>query len=236
MGTEAGQSLEAILRRKELERRSGDGAFAWGIGNSLGRSADLARMLSPSGEVDVLFTPMKSAAKAADIAPSTILLWLCYIGVNGELLDLPKYSLVTSRGGSERRSHYALLCHSTDNIADHGDLGAFDARLVRNLASSNPVGASQVTSVVRYEGPSATVDKPYRIAFRAKLWAEGFVRLGAPVPLTGVMREEYLKVCQADSVDEWRAGVDRIRLLAQCDIEQSPVQEELFAELAQAAL
>jgi 4-aminobutyrate aminotransferase-like enzyme len=42
MGTEAGQTLGTILRRKELERQAGSGIFAWGIGNSLGASPALA--------------------------------------------------------------------------------------------------------------------------------------------------------------------------------------------------
>lgn len=42
MGTEAGQTLETILRRTEFERT----AFAWGIGNSLGETVFVLNLLS----------------------------------------------------------------------------------------------------------------------------------------------------------------------------------------------
>lgn len=231
MGTEAGQPLDSIMRRKELERRSSNGAFTWGIGNSLGGAATLAKSLSPSGEVDVLFTRMKSAAKAADVTPSSVVLWLGYYDAHGNLVDLPGYSLVTSRGSAEKRSHYALLCHSSSDITSQIDLGAFDATYARNLASSNPIGASQVTSVVRYDVSAPTdFHKPYHVAFRAKLWEEGFVRLGAPVTLSGDLANLYRETCNANSVEDWCIGVKSIRALAKNTVEKKIVQSDFFKD------
>src|SRR5665647_1443535 len=85
MGTEAGQPLEDILRRKELERRVGGGLFAWGIGNSLGVNPMLAQQEMQRNDVDVLFTPMRSAAKQIDVAPGQVLLWLDCIDEAGKL-------------------------------------------------------------------------------------------------------------------------------------------------------
>lgn len=117
MGTEAGQSLDGILRRKELERRAGHGLFAWGIGNSLGVAAKLAQEETQDSEVEVLFTPMRSAAKQVDVAPSQVLLWLGYLGENGEQIRLPNHMVITSRGNLEQGAESAHITHLfvTDN-------------------------------------------------------------------------------------------------------------------------
>lgn len=222
MGTEAGQSLGAILRRKELERQAGNGMFAWGIGNSLGTSAELAKKFSPSRDVNVLFTPMKSSPKNTDENPPNLLLWLAYLQRDGRVEDLPGHVLVTSRGGGGKRAHYALLCRSDATITDQVDGGTFDAVYATNLVSSNPVGASQVTSIVRYAQQSrdwtrsqSPLKKPYRIAFRAKFFGEGFVRLACPIVLSGRVLELYRALLQVTNVKEWLDRVNALRLAAQ---------------------
>lgn len=214
MGTEAGQPLAAILRRKELERCAGGGIFAWGIGNSLGEAPTRARQMSPSGDVEVLFTPMKSAPKAADVSPAQLLLWIHYQNRSGSQAALPEHMLVTSRGGVDKRTHYALLCQSDDPIEERHDAGAFDSAGVRNLVSMNPVGASQVTSVVRYSGSRASTGNAYRIAFKARLYAEGFVKLIDPIPLDAELKALYEKVCAARTKDAWFAGVRSLKSAA----------------------
>ncbi|TCS37906.1 hypothetical protein EDC30_103198 [Paucimonas lemoignei] len=238
MGTEAGQSLDTILRRKELERRAGNGVFAWGIGNSLGTSAELARNQSPGREVEVLFTPMKSAPKSVDVTPSSLLLWLAYLGDNGNLVDLPRHMFVTSRGGIEKRSHYALLCQSDVSIEEQSNAGIFDAIYAKNLASLNPIGASQVTSVVSYQpkvrlskGP-LTFEKPYQVAFRAKFFGKGFVRLARPVVMTGTMMALYQGLCEVQTAKEWHEGVQAIRSIAEDAVGGASCQNDLFGEYA----
>lgn len=227
MGTEAGQPLAAILRRKELERSAGGGTFAWGIGNSLGGAADLAKQMSASGDVDVLFTPMRSAAKAADVAPSRLFLWIYYQDRSGRVATLPEHMLVTSRGGAEKRTHYALLCRSEAPLEEGRDRGVFDSCGVRNLASMSPVGASQVTSVVRYCGRAVPGERPYRVSFRAKLHAEGFVKLVEPVDLNGDLLELYERVCQAGNGESWRDGVRKLRKAALAAKQGHAAQDEL---------
>jgi hypothetical protein len=218
MGTESGQPLETILRRKELERRSGDGLFAWGIGNSLGMSTDLARKMSPYGEVDVLFSPMKSTPKPVDVEPPQVLLWLGYVDVDGSIVSLPSHMLVTSRGGSEKRSHYALLCYSAEEIRADG-AHILDAAYARNLASLNPIGASQVTSVVRYENKlNGKPEKPYRIAFQAKLHGKGFVKLAHPIAMDAQIMSLYRQVCNSASPADWYDGASEIRSTAQTQL------------------
>lgn len=214
MGAEAGQPLTAILSRKELERSAGGGTFAWGIGSSLGDSAELAKRVSPSGEVEVLFTPMKSPPKAGDVSPAQLLLWMFYQSPTGGLATLPEHMLVTSRGGGDKRSHYALLCQSESKIEDGVENGVFDSSWVRNLATRNPVGASQVTSIVRYEKGWVASERPYRIAFKAKLYAEGFVRLAEPVVMDCELTALYEAICQVRTVEDWCVGVRRLRKAA----------------------
>jgi hypothetical protein len=209
MGAEAGQGLNDILHRKELERAAGNGSFAWGIGNSLGNSANFARQQSPTGEVDVLFTPMKSAPIVTDTSPSQLFLWLYYLSASGKIKTLPEHMLITSRGQESKRSHYALLCHSSEEISAK-DLGGFHSSSVRNLVSMNPVGASQVTSIVRYQ----TLDieeKPYRVSFKAKFHGEGFVKLIEPVLMDEVLTMMYQDACASDSPSEWNEAVSKLK-------------------------
>lgn len=228
MGTEAGQPLAAILHRKELERSAGGGTFAWGIGNSLGGSAELAKRLSPSGQVDVLFTPMKSAPKAIDVAPSQLLLWMYYQLPSGSVASLPEHMLVTSRGGADKRTHYALLCQSDAPLEDRYDYGTFDPSGVRNLASMNPVGASQVTSVVRYSGATMPAERAYRVAIRARLYAEGFVKLTTPIIMNKELTELYDLVCSVRTEEAWRSGVRELKMAALALNEENGQQQQLL--------
>ena len=74
--------------------------------------------------------------------------------------------------------HYALVCASTLPLALEGvERVRFDS--LTNLASGRPVGASQVTAVVR----SARTDRSgdYPVDFRARLVYPYFLRLRQPV-------------------------------------------------------
>lgn len=228
MGTEAGQTLGSIFRRKELERLTGKGTFAWGIGNSLGSAPGLARQQSPSGEVDVLFTPMKSSPKAVDVTPSQICLWLGYHSHDNGIQRLPSHMLVTSRGDGTKRAHYALICRSESPIGEEVDLGSFDMSEVRNLASDNPIGASQVTSVVRYSRANSANQKTYRVAFKAKLHAEGFVRLASPVIIDSTLMPLYWAACEAKSQIAWHENVGALKLAAKKRTSETSSQPSLL--------
>lgn len=234
MGTEAGQPLETILRRKEFERKAGNGIFAWGIGNSLGSSPDFAKQATTSGNIDVLFSPMKSAPKAIDVTPTQLVLWLAYHSHDQGLTDLPIHMLITSRGngasGMTKRSHYALLCERHKEINAESDLGIIDATCARNLVSHNPLGASQVTAMVRYDISSGDIlEKPYPISFRARMHREGFVRLGTPVSLNGPLLSAYKELCQASCAEEWLEGVKDLKRQAKSYVSLSSRQQSLFS-------
>ena len=53
MGAEAGEQLERIIQRKEIERIANRGVFSWGVGTSLGDSLEVFR--KESEPVSVIF-------------------------------------------------------------------------------------------------------------------------------------------------------------------------------------
>lgn len=217
MGSEAGQPLADIIRRKDLERECGAGVFAWGIGNSIGPGIKHAKVAEQVSVLEALFTPMKAAPKAIDVTPSSIVMWLGYLNAAGVVEPLPEHMLITSRGqssgGEEKRAHYALICRASESLAGQHVQQAIDQRAVRNLVSSNPVGASQVTSVVRYCAQESR-DASYPVLFRAELAGPASVRLAVPVTLQGNLLDLYRALCASSSPREWRAGIQALKAAA----------------------
>ena len=179
-GTEAGEPIEAILARKEAERRAGAGVFYWGIGNSVGPG--IAELVRRQPRPAVLFSPMRGKPRPQDAAPSRIVRWLAGETSDGEQFDLPSTAYVTSRssGDGSRKSHYALVCASPVPLS-LSDLGSLRFGALRNLRSGRPVGASQVTAVVERFENGDIAGAEYRVALRATLVFPHFVRLRDPV-------------------------------------------------------
>lgn len=182
-GTEAGEGIDAIFERKELEREANGGVFLWGIGNSLRPSIDA--LLKRTSDPVVCFSPMRSAAAAHDVAPSALSLWHSGYGIDGQDFAVPEFSVVTSRTGSGTRAnrHFALVCQSDEPIARFDEPAGLGIDELTNLRTGSRLGSSQVTSVVRYS-PSAGVPRNYSISFAARLVAPYFVTLThrSPVP------------------------------------------------------
>lgn len=210
MGAEAGQELDVIIKRKELERVAGSGVFAWGIGSSLGKAPALARQVSKS-EVDVFFTPMKSPAKDIDAAPSEVLLWTSYYDASGLIKSLPGHIVITSRGGSGKKAHYALICHSEHSLLNQKDDLSFCAKHVCNFTTGNPVGASQVTSLVKVTEQTGATNSDYNVKFRAKFYADGFVKLARPMVMCVEMLKMYSRLNKADNTEVWMQLAQKIR-------------------------
>ena len=146
MQTEAGQRLESIVDRKELERRAGKGVFLWGVGNAPPLIAGtLARAGLP---IRVIFSIMKSRPKLVDVRPSKVVVWRRYIDASGVERDLPPHTLVTSRAETDtgpKRAHYALMCYSQDPLELRVGGATFDSTAFRNAGGTGaPVGNSQV--------------------------------------------------------------------------------------------
>lgn len=176
-GAEAGETPDSICLRKEDERRRNGGVFLWGIGSGIGPS--LQRLLEIEPHPHVCFTPMLAPPKNRDVRPERVVRWTKARGFDGSSFEIPAHSVVTSRGKSSSSKHYALVCRSADPLAPGHNIDCFSAMNVVNLLSGRPVGASQVTAIVR------TVDRdelgPYRVAFKATLVPPYFVELGGSV-------------------------------------------------------
>lgn len=226
MQAEAGQQLEQIIARKELERRAGDGLFFWGVGNAPAVIVKaLVRVETP---VRVVFSIMKSRPKLVDASPTRTVAWRRYIDAQGVDRPLPAHSLVVSRGdsaGGAKRSHYALMCFSDTPLAlHHGD--PFDPTAYRNAGSNGaPVGASQVTALLRRVRENASFS-PYEANFTARLTRSYWVRLLDPVELDHP-KQALLDDLSNRAIVDWCAIVDKIR----CGQSSSPVESQQSAFL-----
>lgn len=193
MGTEAGESLESILDRKEQERQATGGVFLWGIGNSVG--AALQVLAGRSSEPEVLFSCTKTEARPIDATPDRRVVWTGALTSSGRRYHPPKGTRVMGGVVDARRlpPRYALICSSEVPLhpSDHGSLRMAE---LRNLLTGRRVGASQVTAVVeRVEDGPETQGGDYVIRLRARLVAPYFVRLVEPIVITEV-----------------RAGIDQV--------------------------
>jgi hypothetical protein len=185
-GTEAGQTIDSILQRKEGERAANNGVFFWGIGNAVGPS--IAALVAQTDEPLVLFSPIKSPARVEDAQPQCVVSWTAAIGLNGVPYTLPLRSLITSRFTVGREHHYALVCSSDSPLSSVGNEslpdsdGIFPGDLC-NFLTGRPIGASQVTAVVQRRGRAAS-KATYRVSFMAKLVPPYFIRLSVPRPIS----------------------------------------------------
>ncbi|UWU86113.1 hypothetical protein N2605_06555 [Bradyrhizobium yuanmingense] len=214
MQTEAGQELQAIVDRKELERSAGNGVFCWGVGNAPSRS--IPQLVRAGADVDVVFSIMKSRPKAVDVAPSRLRIWRSFFDHSGREQPLPPATLITSRadaGIRTRNVHYALMCRS-DRELTLGDFGPFDPSAYRNLSDTGgAVGASQVTALLRRVSGEAPAPA-YRVNLKAKLGLGYWVRLGDPIDLTAGRRsmlERVLANLLSVTPDEWLRIVSGLR-------------------------
>ncbi|MFB9128615.1 hypothetical protein E2553_24630 [Paraburkholderia dipogonis] len=233
MGAESGEQLQLIIRRKEWERSLGNGLFFWGIGQSLGGNADLAMR---GGEaLKVLFSPMISKAKAIDSTPDETVVWTAYVDTYGEEHPLPEHALVTSRAtlpsGRRKESHYALVCRSPISLATTGQLSV-DPNSICNFATNKPLGASQVTAIVRNNRDrQATAGKVYPVSFSAELVQPCFIRLSSPRLLSSAEKAMLARAVENGAERTWRDVVTSIRRIATKPRARTPKNFDLFETL-----
>jgi len=194
-GTEAGERVPSIIGRKETERRSNGGLFLWGVGNNVGTSI---KLLEKFGTPEVLFSPIASAPRACDVSPSKVVAWTAAETLEGVPFEIPIGSMVTSRAGTLRKCHFALVCYSDSELRLTDSAGKICSSALRNLASGKHVGSSQVTSVVK-NSPQGEIGRVYPIAMRIKLRTPYFIRLCDPVPIEAYRRLGPSKVEAAHS-------------------------------------
>jgi hypothetical protein len=213
MGTEAGQTLDDIIRRKEIERVANSGIFTWGIGNSLGDAVDL--LAEKYGDPIAVFTPMKSKPKQIDVTPGEIFLWNAYFDKNGIIRHLPQYSFLTSRANVEKqrkKNHFALICYSDQPITQRCT-GMLDSSKLVNFKSGKLVGASQVTAVVKNTKISKEGKTPchYHIGFVANLHNEGHVKLARRMLIEQVVVNSLMIAAQKCDKEEWKNILTKLR-------------------------
>ncbi len=234
MGPESGETLDQILRRKEIERVANGGFFAWGVGSSLGDSMELLQRVAQTPSV--LFTSMRSRAKRIDSSPNSLLLWVGGLTRSGVRVELPRFTLLISRGHTELRAgkkkHYALLCHSHDDI-NAGNRGRFDGRSVVNLKTGNPVGSSQVTAIVKKSPVRDLNPCYYDIGFSATLIDRGQITLDEYVSVSRKDIRRALEAACAGDVDGWKSEVTDLRerdhLGRQIERAATPSRASLFS-------
>jgi hypothetical protein len=214
MGAESGEALKAIIKRKELERQLGDGIFAWGIGNSLGNAViKLQENSKTKDRVAVVFSSMISRPQRIDTDPDSVVLWTKYED-GQQVLDLPEHIVVTSRGhaGSNKKTkHYALLCSQPDrSLLEPVDFESVDPNLYLNFASGNPLGSSQVTSVVKRRDGIRLGQKCYPVKFIAYTHQLGFIKLANPKELTR-SQINYMQSAAVSDPMTWNNFIKEIR-------------------------
>jgi hypothetical protein len=182
-GTEAGETIDRILERKESERQRNGGIFLWGIGNAIGPS--MRELLLVERTPEVIFSPIRSNPKREDAQPSTVIAWRAGRDLDGRPCRLPDWSVVTSRGPSGIRphKHHALVCYSDTSLHVSTTSPAISFGGLRNLLSGNAIGASQVTAVVRYE--CIAFGAQYPASIRTRLVAPFLVELCEPQVIAG---------------------------------------------------
>lgn len=209
MQSEAGERLVQIVARKEAERKAGEGVFFWGVGNPPAiATADFARLKIP---VQAVFSVMKSRPQKRDIAPNSVLVWRRYFDMDGIERDLPPHVLITSRGeasSGQKKRHYALMCYSKEPLTlQYGT--PFDPSAFRNAgANGGPIGASQVTALVRRFKQSD--QSSYEANIVAQLVGSYWVKLSDPIALkTGLIKTA--EKMTANHTMGWLDAVSQIR-------------------------
>jgi len=177
-GTEAGEKIEAILFRKEKERLANSGIFLWGIGNAL--TPSMKYLLDLVAAPRVIFSPIRSKPRPADVAPKRTIRWMAGRTLDGCRYELPAGSIVTS--GEKTRPHYALVCASKDKLEINSKAETVVLGQVRNLLTDRPVGASQVTAIVqRSRAYPMYSSATYPAAIMADLVFPFFIELTDPL-------------------------------------------------------
>lgn len=181
-GIESGESVDAILQRKERERLVHGGMFLWGIGNSV--APGMEELVRFESTPKVVFSPMRSKAKAIDVAPSRVITWTRATTLSGDEWDMPEALRVFSRAatasGLLKQSHYALVCSSSTPLQVAEGFGEIHFDKLVNLVSKNKLGHSQVTSVVECLPVNLVTGTSYPVGFVAELVYPYFIKLTEP--------------------------------------------------------
>jgi hypothetical protein len=208
MQSEGGASLAKILALKEAERIAGKNVFWWGIGNPLDQAAVCKAARAANGTLPILFSRMHTPPQKKDAHPDRVLLWTEWEDPTGRTFKLPAHIFEWSRGYEGKRTHYALVCRSSERL-EIGDHGPFDPKHCQQEKSGKTPASIQVTALLRGSISMEVNHYPgcYREGFRATLIEPWFVRLVNPRPLDASEQ----RMLQTWSGEEWQEVVDRLR-------------------------
>lgn len=208
-GTESGMTIEQILRRKEMERKS-SGLFVWGIGNALGNA--IGALLDREAEPLALFSPMAGSAALHDSAPDAVVAWRCYRDASGVKKPLPGGVFVVSRastatGGTKR--YFGLFCSSSAPLA-LAPQAEVEIGILRNLTGTKPVGDQQTTAVVTVDA-AGEPRRRYPVSLVATLVAPYYAEMLDPVTLSDAqVARVHEAAADGDDVARWQATVAQI--------------------------
>jgi hypothetical protein len=208
----SGQTINQILRRKELERQVG-GTFWWGIGESKGRMIRLLAAGVP--QPLVIFSLMPTRPHQRDSNPDGVLLWEEYETATGTTAPLPPHVVLCSgahdKNGRQRSRYFVLVCENPSGIPHSGG-GKIDTRTLRNFGDGGkPLDPRQGTAVVE---TTTRHDKgaPYPITARATLTAPYAVQLAKPRTLSADERKLLNEVSrEGATLDDWMLVAKQLR-------------------------
>jgi hypothetical protein len=128
------QTVEEILLRKDLERRSGKfdhaNEFWWGFDGKCAEA--ICHLCEHNAAKTVLFTPIKN--QETNAPPSHVFVWRKYRSPgNNKVFDVPEHVLMTSR--LEYSTYFALVCKSNDPMRP-AKVGKFANCHYKNLIKS----------------------------------------------------------------------------------------------------
>jgi hypothetical protein len=205
IGLESGEHLPTVVLRKEWERRLGGGRFLWGIGQSLGTSAQVAA--HRTGSLLALFSPASGRSRPLKGKLEEVLLWNAWIDNNGQVRPLPPDAFITSRAllpsGQPRKHYYALVCSSPTELSIGSSVKVYPEHL-RHVSTLKVPGSSLSAAVVDCIGRDGELNgKSYPVALAVELEAPYFVRLAEPVllrprelaPISKASREGDFETC-----------------------------------------
>jgi hypothetical protein len=215
MGYDARQPLPVILRRKDHERRYGEGKVWWGVGegNLQRRICALLGRCGPDGRL-VILTPQPTPSPVGN---GQVVVWRDYLDQRQALVKIPPHALVLSAaatGKGKPKTKYFALVFESDVALTEASGGVLYRDQWRNIGSKKETfGGSQVTTVVERKSPEpASPGKPYKIQVRARLVEPFLAQLANPRCLT---ENELQRADEAGkrtfAKDEWLELVRSIR-------------------------
>lgn len=221
MNTDAGEPLENIVRRKNLEREAGKGGFAdtfwWGVGERKGPAVSIHLA---DCEPEVLFSRALGDAVPRDTDPEERFFyttWRAYDrrkrDYGGKPLPVPENVIVQS---GKRRDYFALVCRSQRSLELSGSAQLYRGEM-RNLNNDGTEGktlerSQQTTCVVKYSQGAGATGRPYRVNLRADLVFPRFVKLGGRKQLSGSQCRLLDELGnEGKTVDDYRDVVREIR-------------------------